>query len=323
MKKSQYTRLVLSLFLLNVCAPYAQSYPTKSIRLIVPLAAGGNVDSVARAIAQPMAEALGQTVIVDNRPSASSLVGTQMVAKAPADGYTILAIANTFATVPSVMPNPGYDPIKDFAGVSLTCLVPQLLVSNPSLPVRNVKELIALAKRKPGELAWSTSGTAGTGHMAGELFSRQAGIKLLHVPYKGNAPALIDVIAGQVQLMFDQVSTSQPYVLSGKLRPLGVTSLTRSALFPQVPTIDESGLKGFEDITFNGLVVPIATPRDIKLRIQSEVVRIVHTKDLHQRFLERGIELASSASPEAFGDYVVAEFDKKGKLAREAGIKMD
>ncbi|MEI8035021.1 MAG: tripartite tricarboxylate transporter substrate binding protein [Betaproteobacteria bacterium] len=323
MKKSQYTRLVLSLFLLNVCAPYAQSYPTKSIRLIVPLAAGGNVDIVARAIAQPMAEALGQTVIVDNRPSASSLVGTQMVAKAPADGYTILAIANTFATVPSVMPNPGYDPIKDFAGVSLTCLVPQLLVSNPSLPVRNVKELIALAKRKPGELAWSTSGTAGTGHMAGELFSRQAGIKLLHVPYKGNAPALIDVIAGQVQLMFDQVSTSQPYVLSGKLRPLGVTSLTRSALFPQVPTIDESGLKGFEDITFNGLVVPIATPRDIKLRIQSEVVRIVHTKDLHQRFLERGIELASSASPEAFGDYVVAEFDKKGKLAREAGIKMD
>ena len=323
MKKSQYTRLVLSLFLLNVCAPYAQSYPTKSIRLIVPLAAGGNVDIVARAIAQPMAEALGQTVIVDNRPSASSLVGTQMVAKAPADGYTILAIANTFATVPSVMPNPGYDPIKDFAGVSLTCLVPQLLVSNPSLPVRNVKELIALAKRKPGELAWSTSGTAGTGHMAGEVFSRQAGIKLLHVPYKGNAPALIDVIAGQVQLMFDQVSTSQPYVLSGKLRPLGVTSLTRSALFPQVPTIDESGLKGFEDITFNGLVVPIATPRDIKLRIQSEVVRIVHTKDLHQRFLERGIELASSASPEAFGDYVVAEFDKKGKLAREAGIKMD
>jgi tripartite-type tricarboxylate transporter receptor subunit TctC len=323
MKKSQYTRLVLSLFLLNVCAPYAQSYPTKSIRLIVPLAAGGNVDIVARAIAQPMGEALGQTVIVDNRPSASSLVGTQMVAKAPADGYTILAIANTFATVPSVMPNPGYDPIKDFAGVSLTCLVPQLLVSNPSLPVRNVKELIALAKRKPGELAWSTSGTAGTGHMAGELFSRQAGIKLLHVPYKGNAPALIDVIAGQVQLMFDQVSTSQPYVLSGKLRPLGVTSLTRSALFPQVPTIDESGLKGFEDITFNGLVVPIATPRDIKLRIQSEVVRIVHTKDLHQRFLERGIELASSASPEAFGDYVVAEFDKKGKLAREAGIKMD
>jgi len=323
MKKSQYTRLVLSLFLLNVCAPYAQSYPTKSIRLIVPLAAGGNVDIVARAIAQPMAEALGQTVIVDNRPSASSLVGTQMVAKAPADGYTILAIANTFATVPSVMPNPGYDPINDFAGVSLTCLVPQLLVSNPSLPVRNVKELIALAKRKPGELAWSTSGTAGTGHMAGELFSRQAGIKLLHVPYKGNAPALIDVIAGQVQLMFDQVSTSQPYVLSGKLRPLGVTSLTRSALFPQVPTIDESGLKGFEDITFNGLVVPIATPRDIKLRIQSEVVRIVHTKDLHQRFLERGIELASSASPEAFGDYVVAEFDKKGKLAREAGIKMD
>jgi len=323
MKKSQYTRLVLSLFLLNVCAPYAQSYPTKSIRLIVPLAAGGNVDIVARAIAQPRAEALGQTVIVDNRPSASSLVGTQMVAKAPADGYTILAIANTFATVPSVMPNPGYDPIKDFAGVSLTCLVPQLLVSNPSLPVRNVKELIALAKRKPGELAWSTSGTAGTGHMAGELFSRQAGIKLLHVPYKGNAPALIDVIAGQVQLMFDQVSTSQPYVLSGKLRPLGVTSLTRSALFPQVPTIDESGLKGFEDITFNGLVVPIATPRDIKLRIQSEVVRIVHTKDLHQRFLERGIELASSASPEAFGDYVVAEFDKKGKLAREAGIKMD
>lgn len=299
------------------------AYPTKPVRIVVPLAPGGNVDIVVRALAAHMGEAFGQQIIVDNRPSASSLVGTQMVAKAPADGYTLLAMANTFAMVPTIMPNPGYDALKDFTGVTLTCLVPQVLVVTPSLPAKNVKELITLAKARPGQLAWGTSGTGGTGHMAGELFSRQAGIKMLHVPYKGNAPALIDVIAGQVQLMFDQVSTSVPYVASGKLRPVGVTSLKRSPLFPEVPTIDEAGLKGFEDITFNGLMAPAGTPRDVLTRVQSEVSRIVRLPDLRKRFIERGVELTSSASPDEFTAYVKAEYDKKGKLAREAGIKME
>jgi tripartite-type tricarboxylate transporter receptor subunit TctC len=221
------------------------------------------------------------------------------------------------------MPNPGYDPLKDFTGITLTCLVPQVLVVNPSLPVKTVKELIALAKARPGQLAWGTSGTGGTGHMAGELFSRQAGIKMLHVPYKGNAPALIDVIGGQVQLMFDQVSTSMPYITSGKLRPLGVTSLKRSPLLPNLPTVDEAGLKGFEDITFNGLMAPAGTPREILVRVQTEIGKIVRAPDLHKRFLDRGIELAASATPDEFTAYVKAEFDKKAKLAREAGIRME
>jgi tripartite-type tricarboxylate transporter receptor subunit TctC len=289
----------------------------------VPLAPGGNADIVARAVAQQVAEGLGQQIIVENRPGASAMVGTQFVAKSPPDGYTLLAIANTFAVVPSLVSQPGYDPLKDFAGVSLTCLVPQVLVVNPSLPVRSIRDLIGLAKAHPNQLSFASAGTGGTGHMAGELFSSQAGIRMLHVPYKGNSQAIVDVIGGQVSLMFDQVSTSMPYVNSGKLRGIAVTSLKRSALLPHLPTIAESGLPGFEDITFNGIVAPAGTPRDILVRLQTEIGKAVRTPDLHKKFLERGVELTASASPEEFTQYVKAEFDKKARLAREAGIKMD
>ncbi len=302
---------------------FAQSFPTKQIRIIVPLVPGGNLDIVARAIAAQMGEGFGQQIIVDNRPGASSLVGTQFVAKAPADGYTLLAIANTFATVPSLMRNPGYDALKDFVGVSLTCLVPQVLVVTPSLPVRTTKDLIALGKAKPGELAYGTSGAGSTGHIAAELLSLQAGIKMLHVPYKGNAATIVDVIAGNVQMMFDQVSTSKAYVDSGRLRALGVTSLKRSPLFPTVPTIDESGLKGYEEITLNGLVAPAGTPREALTKLNAEVSRVTRLPELRKRYIERGIELVSSASPDEFTVYIKAEFDKKAKLAREAGIKME
>ena len=304
-------------------AAQAQNYPSKPIRLIVPLVPGGNLDIVARAVAAPLGESLGQQIIVENRAGASSLVGTQFVAKAPADGYTLLAIANTFATVPSLMKNSGYDAIKDFVGVSLTCLVPQVLVVTPSLPVRTVKDLVVLGKARPGQLAYGTSGAGSTGHIAAELLSLQSGIKMLHVPYKGNAATIVDVIAGNVQLMFDQVSTSKSYVDSGRLRALGVTSLKRSPLYPDVPTIDESGLKGYEEITFNGLLAPAGTPREALIRVQSEVARIVRLPDLRKRYLERGIELTASASPEEFTAYVKAEFEKKAKLAREAGIRIE
>jgi tripartite-type tricarboxylate transporter receptor subunit TctC len=293
------------------------------VRIIVPLAPGGNVDIVARSLAQQLTDSMGQQIIVENRPGASSLVGTQLVAKAAPDGYTLLAVANTFAMVPSIITNPGYDPLKDFSAITLTCLVPQVLVVNPALPVRTVKELIALAKARPGQLTYATSGPGGTGHMATELFSRQVGVKMLHVPYKGNAQAIIDVIGGQVMLMFDQVSTSDPYIKSGKLRPLAVSSLTRSPLFPDLPTIDESGAKGFEDITFNGLVAPAGTPREILLRVNEEVSKVVRAPALRNRFIERGIELKASASPEEFTAYIKAEFDKKAKLARDAGIRLE
>src|SRR5918999_3140915 len=280
------------------------SYPAKPVRIIVPLAPGGNVDIVARALAQQMSESIGQQIIIENRPGASSLVGTQFVAKAPGDGYTLLAVANTFAMVPSIVSNPGYDVFRDFSAISLTCLVPQVLVVNPALPVKTVKDLIALAKARPGELTYATSGPGGTGHMATELFSRQVGIKMLHVPYKGNSQAIVDVIGGQVMLMFDQVSTSDPHVKAGKLRGLAVSSRTRSPLFPNLPTIDEAGVKGFEDITFNGLVAPAATPRDLRVRMQQEVAKAVGAPKVRDRFLERGVELRASASPEEFAAYV-------------------
>jgi tripartite-type tricarboxylate transporter receptor subunit TctC len=301
----------------------AQGYPSKPIRIIVPVAPGGNVDFVARGLAQALSESLGQQVIVDNRPSASAIVGTQMVARSSPDGYTLLAMANTFATVPPVMPSAGYDPIRDFAAVTLTCLVPQVLEVTPALPVRTVKEFIALAKSRPGQLTYGSGGTAGTGHFAGEMFSRQAGIKMLHVPYKGAAPALIDVISGNVQLMFDQIGPSAPHIAAGKVRALGMTSLKRSPMFPNIPTIDESGLKGFEDITFNGLMAPAGTPREVLVKLQNEVARAVRLPELHKRYQERGVDLTASASPEEFAARIKAELETKGKLAREVGIKME
>jgi tripartite-type tricarboxylate transporter receptor subunit TctC len=315
--------LIAAVFAAGALAQNTGGYPAKPVRIVVPLAAGGNVDIVARSIAQQLTDNMGQQIIVENRPGASSLVGTQLVAKLPPDGYTLLAIANTFAMVPSIVSNPGYDPLKDFSAITLTCLVPQVLVVNPALPVKTVRELIALARARPGQLTYATSGPGGTGHMATELFSRQVGVKMLHVPYKGNSQALIDVIGGQVMLMFDQVSTSDAYIKAGKLRPLAVSSLTRSPLFPNLPTIDEAGVKGFEDITFNGLVAPAGTPREIIVRLKDEVAKVVRAPALRDRFIERGVELKSSASPEEFSAYIKAEFDKKAKLAKEAGIKID
>src|SRR5258707_9605879 len=240
----RFARIVLSAAL-SACgtAAVAQAdYPHHAIRIVVPLAAGGNVDIVARTLAEPISRSLGQPVVVENRPGASSLVGTQFVAKSAPDGYTLLAMANTFATVPLIVPDPGYDPLKDFAGVTQTCLVPQVLVVNPSLPAQSVRELIALAKAQPGRVSYASSGNGSTGHMAAELFNGQAGGKILHVPYKGNSQAIVDVISGQVTMMFDQGSTSAPQIRAGKLRALAVTSSKRSPLLPEVPTVDESGV---------------------------------------------------------------------------------
>jgi len=299
----------------------AQSYPTKPVRIIVPLVPGGNLDIVARAVGQRLGEGLGQQVIVENRPGASSLVGTQYVAKSAADGYTLLAMANTFASVPSVIANPGYDPVKDFTGVTLTCKVAQVLVVTPALPVKSVKELVALAKARPGELSYGSSGNGSTGHFAAELFNQKAGLKMLHVPYKGNAQALVDIIAGQVMMMYDQVSTSHPHVKAGKLKALAVTSSTRSSLFPDLPTVDEAGVKGYEAITYNGLLAPAGTPREVLARLQSEVAKAVAVPAMRNNFLERGVELAASSSPDEFTAYIRNDVAASAKLARNAGIK--
>ena len=301
----------------------AGGFPARPVHIVVGFTPGGNNDLVARAIAQKITEGLGQQVVVENRPSASGLVGSQLVAKSIPDGYTLLHVANTFAMVPSVLSSAGYDPLKDFTGVTLTALSPKVLDVTPALPVRSVKELIALAKARPGALSYASAGIGSNGHMAIELFSRRAGIKMLHVPYKGSSQAIIDVIGGQVMMMFDEISTSLPYIRAGKLRALAVTSLKRSLLFPNVPTIDEAGLRGVEDITFTGLMAPAGTPREALARVQAEVAKAVRAPDLRKRFLELGVDLTASASPEDFTAYVKAEFERKGKLAREAGIKME
>jgi tripartite-type tricarboxylate transporter receptor subunit TctC len=302
-------------------AAHAQTYPVKPVRIIVPLVPGGNLDIVARAVAQRIGEGLGQQVIVENRPGASSLVGTQLVAKSAPDGYTLLAMANTFASVPAVIANPGYDPVRDFIGVTMTCKVPQVLVVNPALPAKSVKELIALARARPGELSYASSGNGSTGHFAAEHFMQRGGLKMLHVPYKGNAQALVDIMAGQVMMMFDQVSTSAPNVKAGKLRALAVTSRTRSAIFPDLPTVDEAGVKGYEAITYNGLVAPAGTPREAAARLQSEVARAVAIPAFRSGFLERGVELVASSSPDEFTTYVRNDVAASAKLAKNAGIK--
>ena len=307
----------------NALAQTAGSYPARLIRFIVPVAPGGTVDIVARTLAQRFSESMGQQVIVENRPSASSLVGTQFVAKAAPDGYTVLATSTTFLSAPAIVPEPGYDPIRDFAAISLTCRVPMVLEVNPNLPVRSIKELIALAKSRPGELTYAAAGVGSTGHIAAEILSRQAGIKMLGIQYKGNSQSIVEVIGGQVMVMFDQVGTSAPYIKAGKLRALAVTTRTRAPIFPDVPTIDEAGLPGYEDFTINALVAPAGTPREILARLNAEMAKAAAAPDLRKRFLDQGIELVASATPDEFAAYIKAEVARYAKLARESGIKAE
>lgn len=301
-------------------AVMAQAYPTKPVRIINPLAAGGNVDIVARGVAEQLSKALGQQVLVENRPGASALIGTRYVKGQPADGYTFLAIANTFARVPAIINDAGYDPLKDFTAVSQTCDIPMVLVINPALPVKNLKEFIALAKKRPGELTYGSAGNGGTGHVAAEMFSQQAGIKMMHIPYKGNAPATTDLVGGQIMLMFDQVSTSVGYIKAGRLRGLAVTTKKRSAVFPDMPTIDEAGIKGFEDSTFNGIVAPAGTPREILEKLRAEVVKAVAVPALRERFEKNGIPLVASNSLDEYNAFIRRHVEDFAKLAKSAGI---
>jgi tripartite-type tricarboxylate transporter receptor subunit TctC len=313
---------VLAVLLVALFATGAlgQGYPARPIRLIVPLVPGGNQDLIARAVADEAAKGLGQQIIVENRPGASAILGTQVVKAAPPDGYTLLSVSTTFARVPAIVKSAGYDAVADFSGVSLICRIPMMLVVNPGVAARSVQELIALAKAKSGELTYGTSGSGSTGHVATELFMRQAGVRMLHVPYKGNAQSLVDVMGGQITMMFDHVSTAAPQIRSGKVRALGISTKARSALFPEVPTLDESGLPGFDDVTWNGFVAPAGTPRDALARLHAEIAKAVNNPEFHKRWLERGIETGASASPAEYSAYIKAEAESFVKLAREAGI---
>jgi tripartite-type tricarboxylate transporter receptor subunit TctC len=313
---------LLALMLFSSCV-LAQGFPSKPLRIIVPLVPGGNQDIVARAVAEELAKGLDQQVIVENRPGASAIVGTQFVKGAPADGYTLLSVAVTFARVPGVVKAANYDPRTDFTGVSLVCRIPQLLVVNPGFAAKNVQELVAMAKAKPGEIAYGGSGNGSTGHVAAELFMRATGTRLLQVPYKGNAQAVIDVMGGQIAMMFDQVSTSAGHVKGGKLRALAVTTMTRSPLLPEVPTLHEQGLANFEDVTWNGIVAPAGTPKGVLDRLHAEIAKAMGRADFRKRYEERGIEMKASASPAEFSAYIRSEADKFVELVRDAGIKVE
>ena len=291
--------------------------------MVVPLVPGGNQDIVARAVAEELSKNLGQQVIVENRPGQSAIIGTQFVKGSAPDGYTLLSVAVTFARVPGVVKAAGYDPRSDFTGVSLVCRIPQVLVVNPANPARTVQDLVAQAKAKPGEISFAGSGNGSTGHVAAELFMRYAGVKLLQVSYKGNAQAIVDVMGGQVVMMFDQVSTSAGYVKGGKLRALAVTSRERSQVLPEVPTLQELGFSGFDDVTWNGIVAPAGTPSVVLAALHSAIAKGLANPELRRRYGERGIELVSSASPEEFTAYVRSEADAFLKLVKEAGIQIE
>ncbi|MFC4275668.1 tripartite tricarboxylate transporter substrate binding protein [Achromobacter aloeverae] len=293
------------------------AFPSKPIRIIVPVAAGGTVDLVARLVAKGLSEDLRQSVIVENKPGASGLLGTREVARAAPDGYTLLAVANTFVSAPQFVPDAGYDPLADFAPVTQTCQIPMVLVAHPSVPQRTVRALIERARAHPGEVSFASSGVGSTGYIAAELFSKQAGIRMLSVSYKGNSQALTDLVGGQVMIMFDQVSTSGTYVKAGKLNAIGVTTSTRSKLLPDVPTIAEAGLPGFEDDTFNAILAPAGTPAAVVARLHDAIAQVLRRPETVAVLARQGIEVQPSASPEAFGAMLKRAVDKYRSIDKE------
>ena len=299
----------------------AQAYPNKPVRIIVPYPPGGIGDTVTRAIAQGLAEALGQSFIIENKPGASQMIGAEIVARSPPDGHTLfLGSVSSLAINVSSQKQLSYDPLRDFAPVSMCYFSPLYLVVNPALPANSVKELIALARARPGKLTFASIGQGGSIHLAGEMFKSMAGLDLVHIPYKGSAPALTDVISGQVNLMFDAGVSALPQVRAGKLRALALTSARRSESAPDLPTVAEAGpLPGYEATIWFGIVAPAGTPRDIVNRLSQEIGRLLKQPALRERFASVGVELAPN-TPEEFAAFIKAEIPKWSKVLRDANV---
>ncbi len=301
----------------------AQPYPNKPIRFVVPYPAGGPLDTVARLLGQKVSESAKQPVIVDNKPGAGGNIGADAVAKAPADGYTILmgAVA-THAINPTLYASMPYDAMKDFTPVTQVASTPNVLVVNPAVPASSVREFIAYAKANPGKLNFGSGSTGSAGHLAGELFKTMADVDMVHVPYKGAAPAMTDLIGGQIQLMFDNLASSLAQVRAGKVKALAVTTAKRSVLAPGLPTIAESGLPGFDISTWFGVFVPAGTPRDVVERLHMEFTKALAMPDIRERMLVLGAEPAASR-PEEFAAYIRAEADKYARVIKASGAKAD
>jgi tripartite-type tricarboxylate transporter receptor subunit TctC len=301
----------------------AQEYPEKTIRLIVPYTPGGTADMLARTIGQKLSASMGQQVIVDNRPGAGGNIGADLAAKAAPDGYTLLVgTVATHAINPSLYPNMPYNAEKDFAPIILMVTLPNVLVVNPSLPVHSVKELIAIAKSKPGELAFASSGNGTSLHLSGELFKKMTGVDMIHIPYKGSAPAVTDLVGGQVQLMFDNLPSSLQQIKAGKLRALAVTGPRRSPVLPDLPTLSESGLAGFSITSWFALYAPAGTPAKILSKLNKAAAQAIASKELREQWMAQGLEPAGGTA-EQLAEFRRIEAPKWEKLIRESGARVD
>ncbi len=301
----------------------AQAWPEKPVRFVVGFTPGGPSDILARALGQKLAESWGQQVVIENRPGAGGNIAAEAVAKSAPDGTTWLLGNNSIlATNQSLYAKLGYDPVKDFAPVALVAIQPNILVVNPGVPVSSVKELIALAKAKPGALNYASSGSGAAAHLAGELFKAMTGVQMVHIPYKGAQPALTDVIAGQAQLMFATSASVIPYIKAGRLRALAVTTARRSAAVPELPTLSEAGVPGFEAITWHGVVVPSATPAPLVERLNRDIVEVLRLPDLRERLESLGAEVAAG-TPQDFADYIAREIPKWTKVVKDSGARAE
>jgi tripartite-type tricarboxylate transporter receptor subunit TctC len=300
----------------------AQSYPAKPVRFIVPFPPAGPVDTTARAFTQKLSVYWSQQALVENRAGAGGIVGAEAAAKSAGDGYTFFVGSIHHSVLPSLNPKLPYNIEKDFVPVTFAAQFPIILVAHPSVPAQTVQELIAYAKKNPGKLAFGSAGNGGGTHLAGELFKSMAGVDLLHVPFKGSAPAMTDLLGGQVQLMFSDAPTALPHIKSGRVRALGVGSPKRSALVPDVPTIAESGVKGYDAYSWAGVFAPAGTPKEIVAKVNADIVKALSDSEVRKRLLEAGAE-AAPGTPDQFGAFVKAEIGKWAKVVKDANIKAD
>jgi tripartite-type tricarboxylate transporter receptor subunit TctC len=321
--KLVHTMLAAALFAgLSGTVP-AQDYPNKPIRYIVPFAPGGMTDILGRVFGQKLSEAWGQQVIVDNRAGAAGGVGSEIAAKSKPDGYTILGgTISSHAINVSLYSKLPYDPVRDFAPITLYVSLPNMLVVHPSLPVRSVRDLISLAKAKPSQLTFASAGSGTSQHLSGELFNVLAGVKLVHVPYKGSGPGLADLMGGQVMMFFDNITTSLPLAKADKIRAIAVTTAKRASVMPELPTIAESGLAAYDVSSWQGVFAPAGTPKEIVAKLNTEIRRILALPDVRERLTQLGADPAGN-TPEQFGAYVKAEIAKWGPIVKASGARVD
>lgn len=326
LKSGQMVRALWFTALAGCCAAapaQAQDYPAKPIRFIAPNLPGGPTDILARLIGQKLAESMGQPVVIENRSGAGGNIGTEAAAKSPPDGYTLVTGNNaTFGANVSLYKHLGFDPLKDFAPIVLVATQPNILVVHPALPVTSVRQLIALAKSRPGELNYAGSGMGAAAHLAAELFKSMAGVNIVHIPYKSAGPALVDLIAGQCQLMFATSLSVQPHIKSEKLRALAVTTAKRSRLMPELPTISEAGLPGFEAMTWHGVLTTGGTPPAIVNKLNAEINRALQLPDVRERLGALGAEIIGG-TPKEFADHIQREIPKWAKVIKDAGVRLE